>query len=127
MHAFSRLMPELDAGLQALAFDQRGHRDAEKPASGYLLTDDAEDVTAFLDAVGIPSAVLLGSSSGGYVAQQVALGHPSRVRGMVLVGAPRMAERSRQPPRSPDQRPLRAAFALIASWTYCASPGAIFS
>jgi rifampin ADP-ribosylating transferase len=89
MHAFSRLMPELDAGIHALAFDQRGHRDAEKPASGYLLADFAGDVTAFLDRVEISDAVLLGSSSGGYVAQQVALDHPDRVRGLVLVGTPR--------------------------------------
>ena len=36
-----------------------------------------------------PSAVLVGSSSGGYVAQQVAVSRPDRVSGLVLVGAPR--------------------------------------
>jgi len=39
--------------------------------------------------VGLQSAVLLGSSSGGYVAQQVAVQVPRRVDGLVLVGAPR--------------------------------------
>ena len=89
LYAFSRLVPELDESLHTFAFDQRGHRDADKPATGYELGDFAEDVTAFLDAVGVSSAVLLGSSSGGYVAQQVALDHPDRVRGIILVGAPR--------------------------------------
>lgn len=89
MHAFSRLVPELDGRFRVLAFDQRGHRDAEKPEAGYRLSDYAADVIAFLDVVGIPSAFLLGSSSGGYVAQQVALDHPERVRGIVLVGGPR--------------------------------------
>lgn len=42
-----------------------------------------------LDVAGLPSAVLLGSSSGGYVAQQVAVNHPERVDGLVLVGSPR--------------------------------------
>ena len=46
-------------------------------------------MVAFLDAVDVRSAVLVGSSSGGYVAQQVALEHPDRVAGLVLVGAPR--------------------------------------
>jgi len=42
-----------------------------------------------MDAMGIASAVLLGSSSGGYVAQQVAAISPHRVAGLVLVGSPR--------------------------------------
>jgi rifampin ADP-ribosylating transferase len=69
--------------------DQRGHGEADKPADGYTLLDLADDVTAFMDAVGLTSAVLLGSSSGGYVAQQVAVGSPDRVSGLVLVGSPR--------------------------------------
>ena len=42
-----------------------------------------------MDALGLSSAVLLRSSSGGYVAQQVAANHPRRVAGPVLVGSPR--------------------------------------
>ena len=86
---FDRLLPSLPATMHALAMDQRGHGDADKPAGGYALTDFAADVEAFLDATGLRSAVLLGSSSGGYVAQQVAIGIPDRVTGLVLVGSPR--------------------------------------
>jgi pimeloyl-ACP methyl ester carboxylesterase len=42
-----------------------------------------------MDALGLPSAVLVGSSSGRYVAQQVSISSPERVRGLVLVGSPR--------------------------------------
>ena len=86
---FDRLTPLLPPTIRALAMDQRGHGYSDKPADGYSLTDFAKDVTAFLDAMGLPSAVLVGSSSGGYVAQQVAIISPERVRGLVLVGAPR--------------------------------------
>jgi pimeloyl-ACP methyl ester carboxylesterase len=86
---FDRLTPLLPTTIRALAMDQRGHGDADKPADGYSLTDFAEDVTAFMDAMGLPSAVLVGSSSGGYVAQQVSISSPERVRGLVLVGSPR--------------------------------------
>ena len=86
---FDRLNPLLPRTIRALAMDQRGHGDSEKPAEGYSLAAFADDVTAFLDALGLPSAVLVGSSSGGYVAQQVAVSSPERVRGLVLVGAPR--------------------------------------
>src|SRR4051794_17785933 len=86
---FDRLLPRLPAPIHAVAMDQRGHGAADKPADGYTLPDLADDVVAFLDAVGLPSAVLLGSSSGGYVAQQVAVRAPDRVTGLILVGSPR--------------------------------------
>ena len=72
--------------------DQRGHGSADKPSSGYHLADFASDVELFMDAVDIESAILLGSSSGGYVAQQVAVTSPDRVAGLVLVGSPRTLE-----------------------------------
>jgi len=49
----------------------------------------AQDIVALLDNLGISSAVLLGSSSGGYLAQHVAATSPHRVAGLVLVGSPR--------------------------------------
>jgi pimeloyl-ACP methyl ester carboxylesterase len=86
---FDRLLQAVPPTLRIFAMDQRGHGDADKPADGYALVNFADDVEAFMDAVGIRSAVLLGSSSGGYVAQQVAVRVPDRVDGLVLVGAPR--------------------------------------
>jgi pimeloyl-ACP methyl ester carboxylesterase len=87
--SFGRLLPLLPHTVRAMAFDQRGHGAADAPKHGYALADFADDVVAFMDAVGLPAAVLLGSSSGGYVAQQVAVTNPSRVIGLVLVGSPR--------------------------------------
>ncbi|MDQ3307942.1 MAG: alpha/beta hydrolase [Actinomycetota bacterium] len=89
MGCFDRLWPHLPAGIHALAMDQRGHGAADKPAHGYALADFAEDVVSFLDAAELDSAVLVGSSSGGYVAQQVAVSWPHRVSGLVLLGSPR--------------------------------------
>ena len=86
---FDRLIPLLPTTIRVLAMDQRGQGDSDKPADAYSLADFAADVTAFLDALGLPAVVLVGSSSGGYVAQQVAITSPKRVRGLVLVGAPR--------------------------------------
>src|SRR3954451_9146949 len=65
---FDPLVPLLPATIHAVAMDQRGHGAADTPADGYTLLDFAGDVVAFLDAVGLTSPVLLGSSSGGYVA-----------------------------------------------------------
>jgi pimeloyl-ACP methyl ester carboxylesterase len=87
--SFDRLAPLLPASTRAIAVDQRGHGDAEKPLTGYTLKSLAADVDAFMEAIGITAAVLVGSSSGGYVAQQVAVAYPSRVAGLVLIGSPR--------------------------------------
>lgn len=89
LRCFDLLFPLLPATIHAVAFDQRGHGEADKPADGYTLQDFADDVVAFMDAVGMSSAVLLGSSSGGYVAQEVAVRSPQHVSGLVLVGSPR--------------------------------------
>jgi len=87
--SFDRLLPLLPGTIRAVAMDLRGHGDADKPAAGYTLAQVAADVTALMDVAGVGSAVLLGSSSGGYVAQQVAVTSPHRVAGLVLVGSPR--------------------------------------
>jgi pimeloyl-ACP methyl ester carboxylesterase len=87
--SFDRLLPALTDDVRAVAIDLRGHGEADRPPGGYALTEVADDVVAFMDAVGVASAVVLGSSSGGYVAQQVAVTHPYRVSGLMLVGSPR--------------------------------------
>jgi len=89
LRCFDRLIPSLPPSLRVLSLDQRGHGDAEKPIGGYELASFAADVVAFMDAADLATAVLVGSSSGGYVAQQAAVDNPGRVTGLVLVGSPR--------------------------------------
>jgi rifampin ADP-ribosylating transferase len=86
---FEPLMTALPEWIRAFAFDQRGHGAAPKPADGYGLEDFATDVGAFMDAVGLEQAVLVGASSGGYVAQRFAVDSPGRTLGLVLLGSPR--------------------------------------
>src|SRR4029450_4556393 len=86
---FDRLLQAVPPTVRVFAMDQRGHGDADKPDHGYAPANFADDIEAFMEGVGLQSAVLLGSSSGGYVAQQVAIHVPRRVGGLVLVGAPR--------------------------------------
>ncbi|HEX9229547.1 MAG TPA: alpha/beta hydrolase [Arthrobacter sp.] len=85
--SFDRFVPRL-TGFRVYAPDLRGQGEADKPADGYSLTEQAGDAAAILDALDVRKAFVLGSSSGGYVAQQLAVGHPERVAALVLVGAP---------------------------------------
>jgi pimeloyl-ACP methyl ester carboxylesterase len=90
LRCFGQLMAALPERIQAFALDQRGHGDAAKPADGYGLHDFADDVGAFMDAVGLDAAVLVGASSGGYVAQRFAVDNPGRTLGLACSG-PRAA------------------------------------
>ena len=86
--AFLPLLEHLPAGHRYLAPDMRGHGDAASPETGYAVGDFAADVVSFLDRRGLDHVTLVGSSSGGLVAQRVAADHPERVSQLVLVGAP---------------------------------------
>ena len=96
---FDRLLPLLPDTMHLVVPDQRGVGHSSTPADGYALRDAAADMIALLDALEIDTCWLTGTSSGGYLAQHLALEHPDRVRGMVLVGSP-----------SNLQRPLPSAF-----------------
>ena len=86
--AFSRVLHLLSPSYHAFAPDERGHGDSDKPECCYTVDDFTADVDAFMDEVGIDEATLVGDSSGGMIAQRVALDYPHRVRRLVLMGAP---------------------------------------
>jgi pimeloyl-ACP methyl ester carboxylesterase len=54
-------------------------------APPYLMSDLAADGVAVLDALGLPSAHVLGVSMGGMIAQGLAIAHPDRVRSLTSV------------------------------------------
>ena len=86
-HSFERVLPLLPTGIHAFALSQRGHGDSSRPASGYRLSDMSDDLAAFMDAVRVQRAVVVGHSMGSSVAQQFAIDHPERLSRMVLIGA----------------------------------------
>ena len=85
---FSRVLPLLSPEHHALVPDQRGHGESDKPECGYTADDFAADVDAFVETLGLGEVTLVGHSSGGLIAQRVALDYPRRVGRLVLIGAP---------------------------------------
>jgi pimeloyl-ACP methyl ester carboxylesterase len=80
------LAPEVD-GWRAVRYQQRGL--APSAVSGpFTVERHVADAVAVLDALGIGRAVVLGHSWGGYLAHQLAVAHPDRVAGLVLVDPP---------------------------------------
>jgi non-heme chloroperoxidase len=86
--SYSRVLALLPARYHAYALDQRGHGDSARPACCYTVDDFAADAVAFLDAVGIERAVLVGHSGSAFTARRVAVTHPERVARLVLSGSP---------------------------------------
>jgi len=86
-HSFEPVFPHLPRTVRAFSITQRGHGESSRPDEGYLYSDLAGDVVGFMDAVHVPAAVLVGHSMGAMVAQRLAVDHPDRVAGLVLVGS----------------------------------------
>jgi pimeloyl-ACP methyl ester carboxylesterase len=84
--SFEPVLPHLPAELHVMALSQRGHGGSHKPAAGYEPADFAADVAAFMDALAIDRAVLVGHSMGSIHAMRCAIDHPSRVAGLMLAG-----------------------------------------
>ena len=65
--------------------DNRGSGLSDLSAGSFSVADMAGDVVAVLDAADIRRAHVAGVSLGGMVAQELAIDHPERVDGLVLV------------------------------------------
>jgi pimeloyl-ACP methyl ester carboxylesterase len=74
-------------GHRVVAYDARGHgASAPAPDPGaYTYADLASDLLRVMDERGIERAVLAGASMGAHTALRVALEHPQRVAGLVVV------------------------------------------
>jgi non-heme chloroperoxidase len=83
--SFSQILPLLDQKYRVYTLDQRGHGDSDRPVGGYAMEQFAGDVVAFMDAMKINQATIVGHSMGSLVAQHVAVDAPERVKRMVLV------------------------------------------
>jgi non-heme chloroperoxidase len=84
--SFERNLPLVSDRFHVYALDQRGHGDSSKPECCYSQTDFAGDVLAFMDALKIRKATIVGHSMGSFVAHKVAVLEPSRVERLVLIG-----------------------------------------
>ena len=87
MRSFERVLPHLPRSLRVFAVTQRGHGGSDKPEGSYGSDVFARDVAAFLDALGLERAVIVGHSMGSTVAMRFAVEYPQRTQALVLEGA----------------------------------------
>ncbi|MBI1915514.1 MAG: acetoin dehydrogenase dihydrolipoyllysine-residue acetyltransferase subunit [Planctomycetes bacterium] len=77
----------LAAARTVYALDLPGHGESSKDVGTGTLRELAQAVAAFLDAVGVSSAHLVGHSLGGAVALALAAAEPQRVRSLALLAS----------------------------------------
>jgi pimeloyl-ACP methyl ester carboxylesterase len=68
-----------------IALDVRGHGESEwSPGGAYTYRDQAGDLAAFVDRLGLDRFILLGTSMGGIIAMTYAMEHGQRLRALLL-------------------------------------------
>jgi 3-oxoadipate enol-lactonase len=77
---FFKQVPTFSRHFSTITFDARGERDLKDGVS-----DLASDTVALLDHLNVKKAHVLGTSLGGFVAQELAIKRPDLVDGLILV------------------------------------------
>lgn len=78
------LATQLARDCRVIGYDHRGHGSSEAPAGLYAMAELADDAARLLRELDTGPVVWIGLSMGGMVGQELALRHPSLVRGLVL-------------------------------------------
>jgi pimeloyl-ACP methyl ester carboxylesterase len=72
-------------GHPVAAVDQRGHGHSDKPATGYDFATVCSDLAAVINGLGWTQPVVAGQSWGGNVVLELAVRHPTAIRGIACV------------------------------------------
>lgn len=83
--AWRRALPGLLLRHRVLMYDLRGHGGTSLGQPEGTLTQLGADLASLMDATGVDGAHIAGFSLGGTIAMRMAIDHPARVRGLVLV------------------------------------------
>ena len=83
---FAPQLAALEDAFRCIAIDARGFGQTVWDGQPFDLYDTVGDTLAVLDHLGIAQAAFVGMSQGGYAVLRLALRHPERVAGLVLMG-----------------------------------------
>jgi pimeloyl-ACP methyl ester carboxylesterase len=75
------------AGYRVITYDNRGVAPSSSPPAPYTVAELTGDALGLLDHLGVASALVVGHSMGGWVAETLAAGHPGRVVAAAFLGS----------------------------------------
>jgi 3-oxoadipate enol-lactonase len=87
-YEYEDLIKILATNNRVIAWDQPGHGDSEPIARHYSVEDFGDAVIAFMDAAGLKSASVLGSSIGGGITVDLGARHAARIDSLFIVECP---------------------------------------
>src|SRR5258708_4019568 len=73
--------------VETILYDQRGVGQSDRTKPPYTVEGMAQDVIGLMDALGLERAHVVGHSTGGAVAQALAIDHPQRLGAVVISGS----------------------------------------
>jgi pimeloyl-ACP methyl ester carboxylesterase len=124
---------KLTKSLRVIIFDNRGTGRSSVPDIPYTMKMMADDLSELMDALKVPKAHILGASMGAMIAQEFALNHSEKVKGLILCmatcGGPKSIPVSREvqekmfttanpPPNMTKEQVLELWWSLVYSPNY---------
>ncbi len=110
--------PSLTDGYRVINYHRRGFAGSSRPPGRATIGDQAADLRALLDHLGVERAHVVGHSLGGVIAVQLALDAPERVQTLTLLepalmGAIARAEAANNPHAAASQEQFMAGMADV--------------
>ena len=84
---FAPVIPALAAHYKVILYDRRGHGRSYDTPEPFVYAAMAAEARAFMDAIGVASAAVVGFSDGGVVGYHLASAYPGRVTRLLASGA----------------------------------------
>lgn len=83
-HNWDPVVPELARTFRVITYDRRGHSQSERPPAQGSIRDDAADLAALIEQLGVAPANVVGNSGGAAITLWLASQRPELFRTMVV-------------------------------------------